>query len=106
MSALATAAAECIYAPDLAPYQTALPEDFAIGATRSDRLGRVVAPVSVNGQGPFRFIVDTGANRSVLSQGLVERLGLTPEGQGERARAQTDKKRFLALPAPGFEGGL
>lgn len=83
MSALATAAAECIYAPDLAPYQTALPEDFAIGATRSDRLGRVVAPVSVNGQGPFRFIVDTGANRSVLSQGLVERLGLTPEGQGE-----------------------
>jgi predicted aspartyl protease len=44
---------------------------------------RVVAPVNVNGQGPFRFIVDTGANRSVLSQALAERLGLTPHGIGE-----------------------
>ncbi len=77
------AAAECVYAPDLAPYQTAAPSDFALGATRSDRLGRVVAPITVNGQGPFRFIVDTGANRSVLSQDLADRLGLTPSGTGQ-----------------------
>jgi predicted aspartyl protease len=74
---------ECIDAPDLAAYQTALPQDFAYGATRSDRLGRVVAPVSVNGQGPFRFIVDTGANRSVVSQALAEQLGLPLNGSGE-----------------------
>ncbi|WP_135212390.1 retroviral-like aspartic protease family protein [Vitreimonas flagellata] len=78
-----TASARCLEAPDLAAYQTATPEDFAMGATRSDRVGRVVAQVSVNGQGPFRFIVDTGANRSVLSQALVDRLGLTPTGTGE-----------------------
>ena len=42
------AAAECVDAPDLAAYQTASPQDFAFGATRSDRLGRVVAPVTVN----------------------------------------------------------
>lgn len=83
MSIPATVSAECIDAPDLAPYQTALPEDFAMSTARPDRLGRVVAPVSVNGQGPFRFIVDTGANRSVLSQALVERLGLTPQGASE-----------------------
>ncbi|MBN8607341.1 MAG: aspartyl protease family protein [Caulobacterales bacterium] len=77
------ARAECIDAPDLAAYQTALPQDFAYGATRSDRLGRVVAPVSVNGQGPFRFIVDTGANRSVVSQALAEQLGLPFNGSGE-----------------------
>lgn len=77
------AAAECVYAPDLAPYQTATPADFALGPTRSDRLGRVVAPISVNGQGPFRFIVDTGANRSVLSQDLADRLGLTPSGTAQ-----------------------
>lgn len=77
------AAAECVYAPDLVPYQTATAADFAMGPTRSDRLGRVVAPITVNGQGPFRFIVDTGANRSVLSQDLADRLGLTPSGTGQ-----------------------
>jgi predicted aspartyl protease len=76
----AQASAECIDAPDLAAYQQMLPTDFAAGATRTDRLGRVVAPVTVNGQGPFRFIVDTGANRSVLSDALAARLGLTPGG--------------------------
>lgn len=80
---VANAAAECIDAPDLAAYQTARPEDFAAGATRTDRLGRVVAPVSVNGQGPFRFIVDTGANRSVMSNELAASLGLTPIGAGD-----------------------
>ncbi|MEZ5957331.1 MAG: retropepsin-like aspartic protease [Hyphomonadaceae bacterium] len=77
---VSNAAAECMDAPDLAAYQTASPQDFALGATRSDRLGRVVAPVTVNGQGPFRFIVDTGANRSALSPELAARLGLTPHG--------------------------
>ncbi len=42
----------------------------------------MVAPILVNGQGPFRFIIDTGANRSVLSARLAERLGLTPVGTG------------------------
>ena len=35
--------------------------------TRLDRVGRVVTPVVINGRGPFRFVLDTGANRSVLS---------------------------------------
>jgi predicted aspartyl protease len=47
-----------------------------------DDAGRVVAGVRVNGQGPFRFIVDTGANRSVLSMRLAERLGLQLSGEG------------------------
>jgi predicted aspartyl protease len=77
------ARAECIDAPDLAIFDTMLPEDYAQGATRSDRLGRVVAPVSVNGQGPFRFIVDTGANRSVLSESLAAQLGLVSTSVGD-----------------------
>lgn len=56
--------------------------DAAAGPTRTDRAGRVVAPIFVNGQGPFRFIVDTGANRSVLSARLAERLGLISNGEG------------------------
>jgi predicted aspartyl protease len=79
----ASAGAECLDAPDLAAYQTATVADFAAGPTRTDRLGRVVAPVTVNGQGPFRFIVDTGANRSVLSDALATSLGLTPSGSDD-----------------------
>lgn len=48
--------------------------------TRLDRAGRVVAAVEINGQGPFRFIVDTGANRSALATELVERLQLPVTG--------------------------
>jgi predicted aspartyl protease len=54
-----------------------VPSLFATPTTR-DHIGRVVVPVMVNGQGPFRFIVDTGANRSTISPQLVRTLGLTP----------------------------
>src|SRR3984957_10417296 len=46
--------------------------------TRIDRIGRIVVPVMINGQGPFRFIVDTGASHSVVSPALAAKLGLTP----------------------------
>jgi predicted aspartyl protease len=55
----------------------ALPSLFATPTTR-DHIGRVVVPVMVNGRGPFRFIVDTGANHSTISPRLVSILGLTP----------------------------
>jgi tetratricopeptide (TPR) repeat protein len=39
-------------------------------------LNLLFAEVSVNGQGPFRFLVDTGATQTVLSQKLATQLGL------------------------------
>lgn len=51
------------------------------GHANKDDAGRAIALINVNGQGPFRFIVDTGANRSVLSQSLAIRLGLTHAGE-------------------------
>ncbi len=45
--------------------------------TRTDRIGRLLVPVTINGQGPFRFVLDTGANRSVLTPQLAAHLGLT-----------------------------
>lgn len=51
---------------------------FASPTTR-DHVGRVVVPVTINGRGPFRFIVDTGANHSTISPGLARKLGLQPE---------------------------
>ena len=55
------------------------PEPLFATSTLLDRIGRVVAPVMINGTGPYRLIVDTGANSSALSQELVARLGLIVE---------------------------
>jgi len=50
--------------------------------TRPDRVGRMLAAVKVNGAGPYRFIIDLGANRSVLSSRLAAQLGLATAGTG------------------------
>jgi Aspartyl protease len=55
------------------------PALFATPTTR-DHIGRVMVPVMVNGRGPFRFVVDTGANHSTISPRLVGILGLKPAG--------------------------
>jgi predicted aspartyl protease len=43
---------------------------------QADHIGRILVPFRVNGQGPFRFVLDTGANRTVLTPRLIEMLGL------------------------------
>jgi len=42
----------------------------------ADVYRRMTAPVRINGKGPFPFVVDTGANRSVVSIELAAALGL------------------------------
>jgi len=49
--------------------------------TQLDRIGRIVAPVMINGQGPFRMVVDTGASRTTISPELVKLLGLELDPQ-------------------------
>lgn len=44
-----------------------------------DRHDHLTAPVTLNGQGPFTFIVDTGASISCVSAELVAALGLPME---------------------------
>lgn len=43
-----------------------------------DKFEHMMAPVDINGQGPFNFILDTGANVSCVSHELAERLALRP----------------------------
>jgi predicted aspartyl protease len=49
-------------------------------ATATDPAGRMTVMTKVNGQGPFPFTIDTGANRSVISDRLATQLGLTANG--------------------------
>jgi predicted aspartyl protease len=53
------------------------PEPLFAAPTRLDRIGRVMTHVMVNGKGPFRFVIDTGASRSTLAPHLARSLGLT-----------------------------
>jgi len=39
-------------------------EEYVV-PTRIDHVGRILVPVRVNGQGPFRFILDTGAEQTL-----------------------------------------
>jgi predicted aspartyl protease len=72
----------CLAAPASACVPIATGTSSVTGATSKDSAGRAVALININGQGPFRFIIDTGANRSVLSQALATRLGLEHSGIG------------------------
>jgi len=48
-----------------------------VAPTRRDKIGRIWAPVEVNGKGPFRLVLDTGASHSALTAGVAEKLGIT-----------------------------
>ncbi|MEO8812324.1 MAG: aspartyl protease family protein [Caulobacteraceae bacterium] len=48
----------------------------------ADIYRRMTAPIRVNGAGPYPFVVDTGANQSVVSRELADLLGL-PRGEPE-----------------------
>ena len=52
-------------------------------ATDRDKAHRVTAPVMLNGRGPYEFVVDTGANRSVVSTELAAELALPAAGRAE-----------------------
>jgi predicted aspartyl protease len=56
------------------------PEPRYVAPTLRDRIGRIWAPVHIDGKGPFRLVLDTGANRSVITQTTARRLGKITEG--------------------------
>jgi predicted aspartyl protease len=55
------------------------PEPRYVAPTRRDRIGRIWAPVLINGKGPFRLVLDTGASHSALIASTAATLGLTPQ---------------------------
>ncbi len=66
--------AQAPVAESLAPEATSI-------ETGADAASRVTVPVMINGQGPFQFVIDTGADRTVISRELAERLDLPQKGK-------------------------
>lgn len=54
------------------------PEPRFVAPTRRDKIGRIWAPVLINGRGPFRLVLDTGASDSAITAPVVSALGLVP----------------------------
>jgi predicted aspartyl protease len=63
------------------------PEPRFAAPTLRDRIGRVWVPVIINGKGPFRLVLDTGATSSAILSPVAETLGL-PLTEGARSRLQ------------------
>ncbi|MGH8228041.1 MAG: retropepsin-like aspartic protease [Steroidobacteraceae bacterium] len=47
--------------------------------TLRDRIGRIWAPVYIDGKGPFRLVLDTGATHSAVTASVAKALGLVPD---------------------------
>jgi predicted aspartyl protease len=69
--------------------------------TWADALGRPATQVMINGQGPFRFLADTGSNTTVLTHALAARLGLVATDQvdvlGVTGMVRSDSVRLASI---------
>ncbi|MGB7372918.1 aspartyl protease family protein [Pontixanthobacter sp.] len=72
-----------------APENTAPENTGQSGATNGEEVvegqadfhKRLTVPVTIKGEGPFRFMIDTGAQATVVTRGLTERLKLPSAGR-------------------------
>ena len=79
------AAQQPVASPPIAPYQAvgsadpARPGAAETLALTPDSYDRMTVAVTIGEAGPFRFLVDTGSDRTVLSKDLAKRLSLRPQ---------------------------
>jgi hypothetical protein len=77
-----------------------------VAPTRRDRIGRIWAPVVINGQGPFRLVLDTGASHSALTARVAEALGISLDtGHTVMLRGATGSARVPMVPVESLEVG-
>jgi predicted aspartyl protease len=82
------------------------PEPLFAAPTRLDRIGRVMTNVMVNGKGPFRFVIDTGASRSTLAPHLARSLGLSHQvGRNVMLNGVTGAAEVPTVPVQSIEVG-
>lgn len=75
---------------------TTVTEDVAI---QTDRANRMTVPVSVSGRGPYRFLVDTGSERTVISRELANKLQLT-RGAGAKLHSVMGANNVATVHIP------
>ena len=81
------------------------PEPRYVAPTTWDRIGRIWAPVMINGQGPFRLVLDTGASRSAVTRAVVDELGLPIKPDAVRLQGATGSAVVSAVNVRTLEIG-
>lgn len=77
-----------------------------VAPTRRDRIGRIWAPVSINGRGPFRLVLDTGASHSALTAKLAATLGIALDSKHTAVlRGATGSVTVPMVPVESLEIG-
>ena len=89
LAGAATAEAPPAPEPVLEEVLVTRPEPRYVAPTTRDRIGRIWAPVLINGKGPYRLVLDTGASRSALTQRVVDELGVPVQPDAVRLRGVT-----------------
>jgi predicted aspartyl protease len=69
---------------------SAAPLPFTLTGT-----GQILVPAMINGKGPYLFVLDTGANRSAISETLAARLALEPVAVTELVTATGSAMRSV-----------
>ena len=75
------------------------PEPRYVAPTTRDRIGRIWAPVFINGKGPYRLVLDTGATRSAVIQHVVDDAALPLRAKPVRLRGVTGSAVVPAVHA-------
>ena len=68
----------------------------------ADKANRMTVPVNIDGSGPYRFVVDTGAERTVIATDLADRLNLNP-GKTSTVHSMTEVSRIPTVIIPELE---
>ncbi|MDB5669131.1 MAG: hypothetical protein JWO25_90 [Alphaproteobacteria bacterium] len=85
--------------PPIPPTSDAEVLDYA-----NDAASRMTIPVNIGGQGPFNFVVDTGAERTVIAKDLAQQLGLGA-GRMARVHSMTEVSDIGTFVIPAIEIG-
>jgi predicted aspartyl protease len=83
------------------------PPDVEVAETlglEADRSRRLTVPVNIAGRGPYDFVVDTGSERTLISNELARELGLDP-GRTATVHSMTEVSRIRTVIVPRLQVG-
>ena len=103
IAAAITPAPDALPAPEVEPAARVLTATEII-QLQTERYRRLTVPVTIGGQGPFRFMIDTGAQATVLSRGLADQLQLHQRDTATLIAMASTRQVETAL-VPGFALG-
>jgi len=92
-------------APSIEEVEVEAPEPRYVAPTLRDSIGRIWAPVLINGKGPFRLVLDTGASKSALLPRVARALQIPTQTATMRVHGVTGSTDVSAVAIDTIEVG-